>query len=365
MKEEKEIILITGCSGRIGFRCAEKFSENYKVVGADVFLVGHLPGIELIGIDLASEKNLEEGLRIIKERFGNRIASVIHLAAYYSFTKGHWELYERITINGTKHLLEGLLKDFQVEQFIFSSTMLVHAPCEKGKKMNEEWPVKPTWNYPKSKVITENLIHEKLHGKIPYVILRIAGVYDDHCHSIPLSNQVQRIYENQLEGHLFSGDTSHGASFLHMEDLVDAIYSAVKKRKELPPELTVLLGEPRTLSYDEIQREISKLIFGKEWKTWSVPKPLAKIGAWCMQVLPFFKKGFIQPWMIDISDDHYDLDIAKAKKYLNWQPRHQLRETIPLWIDELKREPLAWYDMNKLKPSRTVLKQIESKREVN
>src|SRR5262245_13605659 len=119
---EKEIILITGCSGRIGFRCAERLLANYTVIGADVFLVGHLPGIELIGIDLGSKKNLEEGLKIIKDRFGNKIASVIHLAAFYSFTKGHWSEYERITINGTKHLLEGLIKDFEVGQFIFSST---------------------------------------------------------------------------------------------------------------------------------------------------------------------------------------------------------------------------------------------------
>jgi len=349
MKEDKEIVLITGCSGRIGFRCATKFSPEFKVLGADVFLVGHLPGIELIGIDLGSKKNLEEGLAIIKSRFGNKIASVIHLAAYYSFTKGHWGEYERITINGTKNLLEGLLKDFEVGQFIFSSTMLVHAPCKKGEKITEQSPVVPTWNYPKSKVITEKLIHEKLHGKFPYVIFRIAGVYDDGCHSIPLSNQIQRIYEKQLEGHLFSGDPSHGAAFIHMDDLIEAIYSAVKKRKELPPELVLLLGEPVTMSYDEIQREISKLLFGKEWKTWSVPKPLAKIGAWLMQVLPFFKKGFIQPWMIDIADDHYELDITNAKKYLNWQPKHHLRDTIPLWIAQLKREPIAWYDANKLR----------------
>lgn len=351
MAAEKEIILITGCSGRIGFRCAERLLGDYTVIGADVFLVGHLPGIELIGIDLGSKRNLEEGLEIIKTRFGTKIASVIHLAAFYSFTKGHWSEYERITINGTKHLLEGLLKDFEVGQFIFSSTMLVHKPCEKGQKINEESPVVPTWNYPKSKVITENIIKDLCHGKMPYLILRIAGVYDDQCHSIPLSNQVQRIYENQLEGHVFSGDTSHGASFIHMDDLVDAICTAVEKRRELPKELTLLLGEPKTLSYDEIQREISRLIYGKEWKTWSVPKPLAKIGAWAMQILPFFKKGFIQPWMISIADDHYELDISKAQKYLDWQPKHELAKTIPLWIDQLKREPYAWYDINKLKPS--------------
>lgn len=58
-EEQKGIILITGCTGRIGFRCAERFAEEFKVIGIDIFLVGHLPGIELIGIDLASKQNIE------------------------------------------------------------------------------------------------------------------------------------------------------------------------------------------------------------------------------------------------------------------------------------------------------------------
>lgn len=350
--EKKEIILITGCSGRIGFRLAEHFTKDFQIIGVDVFLVGHLPGIELVGMDLASPKNIEENLDLILKRFGNKIASVIHLAAYYSFTKGHWDQYQRITINGTSHLLDGLLKRFHVEQFIFSSSMLVHAPCQLGEVISEDSPIFPTWNYPKSKVLTEELIAKKLHGKIPYVILRIAGVYDDECHSIPLGQQTQRIYENQFEGHFFSGDLSHGASFIHMDDLISAIDHTVRNRKTLPPELRLLIGEPITLSYNDIQKEISKCIYGKAWKTIRIPKILAKIGAFFLQHIPFLKKGFIQPWMIDIADDHYALDISRAKKYLHWTPKKNLKETIPKWISLLKKEPIVWYDINKLHPTK-------------
>jgi len=197
MEEKKDIILITGCSGTIGFRLAERLVSEYQIVGVDVFLVGHLPGIDLVGIDLASEKNIEEHLDLIKERFGNKIVSVVHLAAYYNFAKGNWSKYQKITIDGTKNLIEGLLKRFEIGQFIFSSSMLVHAPCKKGEKINENSKVDPKRNYPKSKVITEDIVRN-LKGKVPYAILRIAGVYDDECHSIPLAHQTQRIYENKL-----------------------------------------------------------------------------------------------------------------------------------------------------------------------
>jgi hypothetical protein len=33
--------------------------------------------------------------------------------------------------------------------------MLVHAPYEPGQKINEEWPLDASWDYPQSKVETE------------------------------------------------------------------------------------------------------------------------------------------------------------------------------------------------------------------
>jgi nucleoside-diphosphate-sugar epimerase len=100
-------------------------------------------------------------------------------------------LYEQVTVRGTQRLLSGL-KPFQVEQFIFSSTMLVHAPCKPGQRIDEDWPIEPKWDYPKFKMATETLIYRE-HGTIPVVVWRIAGVYDDRCHSIPLANQIKRI----------------------------------------------------------------------------------------------------------------------------------------------------------------------------
>jgi hypothetical protein len=41
--------------------------------------------------------------------------------------------------------------------------MLVHAPCEPGQQIDEDWPVDPKWDYPQSKVRTEQLIRAE-HG---------------------------------------------------------------------------------------------------------------------------------------------------------------------------------------------------------
>jgi len=343
---EREVVLITGCSGRIGFKAAERFSEKYQIVGFDIMLTGHLPDVEFVLMDMASEESVKEAMDYVMKTYGGKIASFVHLAAYYSFNSRWSSQYDRITVKGTQHLLKKL-QEFEVEQFIFSSSMLAHQPCAVGEKITEDSPLSTAWGYPLSKVQTEDIIRKE-KGNIPSVILRIAGVYDDDCHSIPLSNQLQRIYENQLEGHLFAGDTSHGASFVHMDDLIESIWLCVEKRKTLPSELTLLIGEPETMSYEAIQREMQRLIHKKEWKTWSIPKRVAKVGAWFQEHLPFVKKSFIKPWMIDFADDHYCLDISRARKFLGWEPKHRLQDTIPLWAREVQKDHTTWYDENRL-----------------
>lgn len=343
----KELVIITGACGRIGSAVVKKLADKYQVVGFELHkAVYGCPVEELVPTDLGSDESVAQAFDHIRNFYHTKkVASVIHLAAYYSFTEKHSPLYEQITVKGTERLLRAL-KDFEVDQFLFSSTMLVYAPGELGKPINEDSPVMPKWDYPLSKVKTEKVIHD-LRGNTSSVILRIAGVYDDHCNSIPISHQIQRIYENQLESRLFSGDITHGAAFLHMDDLVDAIVESVDRRKELPKETVLLLGEPKTLSYDQLQRTISRLIRGKEFKTWRVPKLIAKIGAFVQGLNPF-KKPFIKPWMIDLADDHYELDISRAKKLLGWAPKHTLEETLPKMIDELKQDPEKWYRKNHL-----------------
>jgi nucleoside-diphosphate-sugar epimerase len=341
MNMHKEIILVTGVCGRIGVRVFQRLKEEYQVVGFDKGPCS--PGKDFVVVDLSEEESVERAFAQVRQAYGNRIASVIHLAAYYSFDEQHSPLYDKVTVQGTERLLKAL-GDFEVDQFIFSSTMLVHAPCKPGHPITEDSPVKPNWDYPLSKVKTEKAIHQ-LRGKMSTVILRIAGVYDDHSHSIPISHQIQRIYENQLEAHVFSGNIHHGAAFLHMDDLVDAIARVVKMRKELPAELTLLIGEPETLSYDQLQRKISHLVRGKSIRTFRVPKLIAKMGAW---VLGLFGNPFIKPWMIDLADDHYELNISRARKYLGWTPRHSLESTLPKMIEELKADPDGWYKLNSL-----------------
>lgn len=339
------VIVVSGSSGLIGTSIINELSKKYFVVGLDN--VGYpFPPVEAecVCIDINSDQSIERAFTRIRYAYGDRIISFIHLAAYYSFNTKSSPLYDKITVKGTERLLK-FLKGFEVEQFMFSSSMLVYKPSEPGKKINEDSPVKAKWGYPKSKVDTEKLLHDQREN-IPVLNLRVAGVYNEEGSSIPITNQIQRVYEKQITSYFFPGDPSHGSTFIHLDDLIDAMVKAVEKRKELPSELTLNIGEEETLSYNQLQSIISKQIHRKEIKVIRIPKFLAKAGAFMQNLMG---NSFIKPWMVDFADDHLGMDSSKAEHILNWKPQYSLRGTLPKMIESLKSNPEKFYKENDLK----------------
>lgn len=344
---DKPVIVVTGSSGRIGTRLVERLVDKYQPIGLDfIGITSPFPSFEFVYVDLSSDRSVECAFDRIREAYGNRIASIVHLAAFYSFSGKGLENYQKITVKGTERLLHEAQK-FQVDQFIFTSTMLVHNPSERGVVQNEDSPIHGKWHYPASKVRTEHLIHEK-HGSIPYVILRIAGCYGDENDCIPISQHMVRIYEKQLASIVFPGDTSHGVSYIHFDDLVDLIMILIERRFEIPKDLTLLATEEDSITYRDLQTTFGKLIHGKEkWPMIRVPKWFAKFGAWAQGLLPG-PEPFIKPWMVDLADDNYEFTMDRARKVLGWEPKHSLRSTLPHLVYQLKKDPIAFYKRHKI-----------------
>ncbi|SMG23004.1 Nucleoside-diphosphate-sugar epimerase [Marivirga sericea] len=345
MKNKTEVVIVTGSSGMIGSTLIHKLAEKYHVVGFDQDGYPFPPiEAECVCVDLTSDDRMDFAFKRVRYAYGNKIAAVVHLAAYYDFLGEPSDLYDKVTVKGTERLLK-FLQDFEVEQFIFSSSMLVYKPSSPGVLITEDSPLEPKWDYPKSKVTTEKVMHEK-RGEIPVVMMRIAGVYSEDGSSIPITNQVQRIYEKQIAARLYPANTAHGSTYVHRDDVIDAIALAVDQRKELPSETIINIGDEETLSYKELQDIISTEIHGEKMPIIAIPKWFAKMGAF-MQNL--FGKAFIKPWMIDLANDHFEMDSSRAKMILGWKPKHGLRETLPKMIENLKANPKKFYQENNLK----------------
>lgn len=110
----------------------------------------------------------------LRAAYGQRIAAVIHLAAYFDLTGGPNPLYEWITVRGTEKLLHEL-QAFEVDQFIFASSMLAHKADRPGDVVNEDWPLESDLPYRESKAKAERLLHEQ-RGSFLVVYMRSAGV---------------------------------------------------------------------------------------------------------------------------------------------------------------------------------------------
>jgi nucleoside-diphosphate-sugar epimerase/uncharacterized membrane protein len=357
MNQPGEIVIVTGSSGFIGRALVEALAPQFRIIGLDTKEPPKLPpAAHFMAIDLTSDESVRDAFARIGAEHGNRIASVLHLAAYFDLTGEQNPNYDAITVGGTERLLHAL-KPFAVEQFVFFSTMLVHAAGKPDHRIDETTYLDPKLPYRASKVRTEALIRVQ-RGSMPVVYLRPAGVYDDLCHSPFIARQIARIYERSTKGHVYPGDLRTGQSFLHLDDLTDAVLRLVQRRKDLPPELPLLIGEPEVMSYGELQGEIGRLAHGEEWETWEIPKPLAKAGAWLEDEV-LGEQPFIRPWMVDIADDHYALDISQARRFLDWQPKRTLRETLPKMIAALKTDPVGWYRTNKLNPARVASEAVQ------
>src|ERR1700730_8047655 len=200
-------VIVTGSSGFIGAALINKLSSDCSLVGFDrMASSAPPPAAECVCIDLTSEDAVKAAFERVHVAYGDRIASVVHLAAYYDLSGEPSPLYEQITVRGTERLLEHL-QGFEVEQFIFSSTMLVHTPTQPGQTINEDSPIDPRWAYPQSKVETEALIREKHGNFFGYLVARYLAAYQ--------LGHVGTVWEP-----FFSGDNSkNGTEYIITSDV--------------------------------------------------------------------------------------------------------------------------------------------------
>lgn len=355
VSDTRPIILITGGAGNLGRSIGQALGRDYRIVGLDRAADG--ADFPVLEVDITSDASVEFAFHRFRDAFGSRIASVIHLIAFFDFSGEDNPLYQSVNVEGTRRLLRAL-QGFEVKQFVYASTMLVHAPCRPGELIDERQPIDPRWAYPRSKAAAEDVIRTD-HGRIPYVILRLAGVYDEHSMVPTMAHQIARIYERDFQSYFYSGSTLVGQAMLHREDMLDAFRRTVNRRDVLPPEAEILIGEPHAIGYDALQDELGRLLHDEDdWPTLRLPKLIAAAGVWAQgklepvvpDVVDSGEAPFVKPFMVAMAGDHYALDVRRARDLLGWEPRHRLKDELPRLAAALKDDPAGWYEANGVTP---------------
>lgn len=347
-KTGRPVVLVTGASGLTGRRIMEKLKTDYTLV----CLASELPDVkspdvDWIRVDMADTVNVNEAMTAVRETHGTAIYSVIHLDAYEDFSGESNQVYDKLTVEGTRRLLAAL-QDFNVNQFVFSSSLQVMKPTNDHSQIGETSETCADWAYPKAKLEAERMI-EDLAAGISTVILRVAGVFDEQGNCMPLSRQIRNIYEKRSNSYVFAGDSTRGSALVHLDDLAECFHRVLQRAGRLSQRELFLVAEPDVMSYGQLQEDLGKLIHGEAWPAIRIPKAMAKAGAWVMDKLRAGEENqSSNPWMINPGDEHYAADISHAKTILGWRPKHTLRKTLPSIVNSLLQNPQGWYERHGL-----------------
>ena len=116
---EKPVIIVTGSSGLIGSRVIKRLAPEYRIVGLDKEGAPHPPPeADCMSFDITDAGSIRSTMERVRNQYGDKIVSIIHLAAYYDFSGEPSPLYEEVTVKGTEKFIDAL-HSFQVEQVCF------------------------------------------------------------------------------------------------------------------------------------------------------------------------------------------------------------------------------------------------------
>ena len=169
------MILVTGANGFIGRSVVKALSEENEVIALDK----SAPDSSMKGINTFVECDIADipGLERIFKQF--RIAGIIHLASLLN-TRSNQNpgLATRTNIMGSLNLLDLSLK-YQVERFIYGSSISIYGPLDTDEKnpVNEHAGTNPSTLYGLTKKYVEflgNKYSEDHH--IDFITLRISSV---------------------------------------------------------------------------------------------------------------------------------------------------------------------------------------------
>ena len=205
-------VLIVGC-GYVGLSLgAELVRQGHEVFGlrrsADGEAELKAAGIQPLVGDITKPEDLE--------RLPRPFDWVINTV---SSTKGGVEEYKQVYLQGTRNLIDWLVKA-PPKKFIYTSSTSVYGQTD-GSSVKESSPVEPSSETSGVLVETEKVLLEAAQQKkFPAVILRVAGIYGSER-----GHLFQQYLKNEAR---IAGKGERVINMVHRDDLVGIIIAALK-----------------------------------------------------------------------------------------------------------------------------------------
>jgi UDP-glucose 4-epimerase len=224
-------VLVTGGAGFIGSHLVDALmSKGYHVRVVDNMSSGRTenvhrwlnhPDFDLIHADLKNSSVAEESVRDIEV--------VFHLAANPDVRLGGCDpsIHFAENLQVTFNILEGMRKSALAKSVVFASSSTVYGEPSKFPTPEDYGPLLPISIYGASKLGCESLISSYCHTfDIGAIILRFANIVGLRTTHGVIVDFIEKLRRNPSELEVL-GDGKQRKSYLHVKDLVSAIFKVM------------------------------------------------------------------------------------------------------------------------------------------
>ncbi len=318
-------VALTGASGYTGGHILRRLLARGDSVRALVRESSITPELKASGAELLTGVlgNADDARRLVKG-----CDAVMHAAAVYR-TAGHQDSYYReVNVEGTRLLLEAAV-DAGVRRFVHTSTVGVHGDV-KNPPADENAEVAPSDIYQETKADADAMAREfgRTRG-IEVAIVRPAAIYG------PGETRLLKMFRGIARGrYAVVGTGKPHYHLVYIDDLVDGFLLALD-RPEAAGETFIIAG-PRSLSQDELAREVAQATGGSVWPLHIPAWPIQRIGdlveALCV---PLGIEPPIHRRRVDFWVKNRSFSIEKARRVLGYDPKVDVTEGI--------RRTALWY----------------------
>ena len=305
--------LVTGATGFTGGALATRLVRDGYAVTAFVRQTSNVQALESLGVEIRRVDITDAADVAGHMRPFDR---VFHVAASYREEHADKEVFRRVNVDATRHLLEAARKH-GVGRFVHCSTVGVQGGID-APPAAEDYRLRPGDHYQESKLEGEQLALDYFRQGLPGSVVRPVGIYG------PGDRRFLKLFKSVDTGWFVmigSGRTLYHMTYI--DDLVQGFVLAGDSPAALNEVFTI--GGPEYTTVQELVRKVAAAL-GVRPPRWRVPFLPVYAAAWTCEMLcrplgispPLYRRR-VEFFHLDRA-----FDISKARRLLGYQPRWSL-----------------------------------------